>query len=307
MQRDALEIQKSWSAGWSELKSLVLNGLTSEHSKRAYSKALDDFQKWCCENQSSGFNKATVQKYKAGLEARGLAPSSINVQLSAIRRLAIESGDNGLIDLQTSGAISRIKGAKSHGARTGNWLTQAQAEEMLQFQDTETLAGKRNRAILATLIGCGLRREELASLRVDHIQQRDARWVIVDLIGKGQRVRTVPMPAWTKAAIDDWTRSAAIVEGPVFRAVTRSNRISEKGLTTQGIFDVVKRYGRILKIDIAPHDLRRSFAKLAHKGHAAIEQIQMSLGHSSIQTTERYLGVDQDLSDAPCDRLGIRV
>ena len=58
---------------------------------------------------------------------------------------------------------------------------------------------------------------------------------------------------------------------------------------------------------LAPHDVRRTFAKLAHKGRAALEQIQLSLGHASIVTTERYLGVRQDLHDAPCDRLGIRL
>lgn len=57
---------------------------------------------------------------------------------------------------------------------------------------------------------------------------------------------------------------------------------------------------------IAPHDLRRTFAKLAHKGHAPLEQIQISLGHASIQTTEKYIGLEQNLADAPCDQLGIR-
>jgi len=77
-------------------------------------------------------------------------------------------------------------------------------------------------------------------------------------------------------------------------------------MTAQAVFAIVVGYGKQLDLKIAPHDLRRTFAKLAHKGHAAIEQIQISLGHSSIQTTERYLGIEQDLSDAPCDRLGIR-
>jgi integrase len=72
--------------------------------------------------------------------------------------------------------------------------------------------------------------------------------------------------------------------------------------------DAVIRYGAEIGSDrLAPHDLRRTFAKLAHTGHAALEQIQLSLGHASIQTTERYLGVSQDLVDAPCDRLGIRL
>lgn len=74
------------------------------------------------------------------------------------------------------------------------------------------------------------------------------------------------------------------------------------------LMEAVAMYGKKIGVPkLAPHDLRRTFAKLAHKGRAAMEQIQLSLGHASIVTTERYLGVRQDLQDAPCDRLGIRV
>jgi integrase len=58
---------------------------------------------------------------------------------------------------------------------------------------------------------------------------------------------------------------------------------------------------------VVPHDLRRTFARLAHLGHAHLEQIQLSLGHASAQTTERYLGLEQNLVDAPCDHLGLRL
>jgi integrase len=76
---------------------------------------------------------------------------------------------------------------------------------------------------------------------------------------------------------------------------------------TQAIADVVGAYAVPLGIDVAPHDCRRTFAKLALKGGARLDQIQLSLGHASIRTTERYLGVEQDLTDAPCDRLGLRL
>jgi integrase len=111
---------------------------------------------------------------------------------------------------ELAAAIGRVKGAKRHGTRTGNWLTRAQAEQMLALPDRATHKGKRDRALLCLLIGCGLRREELALLLVEHIQQRDARWVLVDLVGKGKRVCTVPMPAWTEMAIDQWMAAAGI-------------------------------------------------------------------------------------------------
>ena len=79
----------------------------------------------------------------------------------------------------------------------------------------------------------------------------------------------------------------------------------ECGLRRAG-FEAVAGYTRKAGLGrITPHDLRRTFAKLAHPGRAPLEQIQISLGHASIQTTERYLGLKQNLHDAPCDRLGL--
>ena len=137
---------------------------------------------------------------------------------------------------------------------------------------------------------------------------RDARWAIVDLIGKGRRVRTVPMPSWTKHAIDAWMAGSGIGSGLVFRSMDKSGRVIGKSMTARSIFQIVNDAGtRIGVPNLAPHDLRRTFAKLAHKGKAALEQIQLSLGHASVTTTERYLGVRQDLSDAPCDHLGLTI
>jgi len=141
----------------------------------------------------------------------------------------------------------------------------------------------------------------------DHIQQRDSRWVIVDLVGKGNRVRTVPIPSWVKVAIDEWAAAAAIADGLVFRAVHKGGYLNTHGsITPQAVRDIVKEYGAQLDlVELAAHDLRRTFAKLSHKGGAGVDQIQLSLGHASLKTTEKYLGVSQDLTDAPCDHLGL--
>jgi integrase len=92
----------------------------------------------------------------------------------------------------------------------------------LSAPDIETAKGLRNRAILAVLLGCGLRRSEVAALATGHVQQRDGRWCIVDLRGKHGRVRTVPMPTWVMVATDAWTSAAGIAEGYVFRPVNRA-------------------------------------------------------------------------------------
>lgn len=131
--------------------------------------------------------------------------------------------------------------------------------------------------------------------------------MIVDLVGKRSKTRSVPMPAWAKAAIDSYTTAGGIKTGILFRSMRRGGHLQADGMTAQAIFNVVRAYAKEIGVEVRPHDLRRTFAKLAHKGAAPIEQIQLSLGHSSVQTTERYIGVQQDLSSAPCDALGLRL
>jgi site-specific recombinase XerC len=155
----------------------------------------------------------------------GIAPSTIKVRLSAVRKLATEAADNGLLAPELAAGIARVRGAKRLGVRVGNWLTLEQAQALLSAPDASTVKGKRDRAILAVLLGCALRRSEVAALTFEHLQQRDGRSVIVDLIGKGGRVRTVPMPAWTKVAIDDWAQAAGIGSGRVWLSINKGGRI----------------------------------------------------------------------------------
>jgi integrase len=254
-----------------------------------------------------GFNKAIVQEYRAALERRRLAASSINLKLSAIRKLAAEAADNGLIAPELAAGIQRVRGARGAGVRTGLWLTREQAEDLIRKPDVETNKGKRDRALLALLVGCGMRRNELVSVKFQDIQQREGRWVIADLIGKGERIRTVAVPSWAKSAVDEWAAAAGLGSGFVVRPVNKADRVFGERMTAQAVFNIVRGYGIDLRVNIAPHDLRRTFARLAHKGHAPLEQIQLALGHVSILTTERYLGVRQNLADAPCDHLGLNI
>jgi integrase len=198
-----------------------------------------------------------------------------------------------------------VEGVRIEGRRLGNWLSKGQAQALLEAPDTSTVKGLRDRAVLAVLVGCGLRREEAAALQMRHLQQREGRWVIVDLVGKRNKTRSVPMPSWAKAAIDAWCQAAGIVEGPIFLAIRRGGHVQRSAMTAQAIFNLVTEYAGRVGVIAAPHDLRRTFAKLAHKGGAPVDQIQLSLGHSSMQTTERYLGVEQNLPSAPCDALGL--
>ena len=290
------------------LVDLVLDSLPSPHSRRAYGRALSEFFAWYPSNTpGEGFTRATLQSYRSHLQQRSLSAASINLHLAAVRKLAAEAAANGLIDPGTASAIASVSGARSSGTRSGNWLTLDQASRLLAVPDPTTKKGLRDRVLLGLLVGCGLRRGELAGLGFEDVAQREGRWAIVDLLGKHGRVRTVPMPSWAFVALDEWAAAAGISSGPVLRPVSKGGLVGDGPVSSQAVFETVIRYARLAGLGkITPHDLRRTFAKLAHQGSAPLEQIQISLGHASIQTTERYLGLKQNLHDAPCDRLGIR-
>lgn len=136
---------------------LVTDGLGSEHSRRAYENALAGFLAWHAEQGCPPLNKALVQAYKAHLQAQGLAPSTVNLRLCAVHKLATEAADNALLDRALANGIKAVKGVSTAGVRSGNWLTRDQAQALLNAPDTTTLKGLRDRAILAVLVGCGLR------------------------------------------------------------------------------------------------------------------------------------------------------
>ncbi len=294
-------------AEWQRLKTMVLDSVSSPITKRVYNMALDEFMAWFQQEPRPGFTKATVSAWRVSLEVRGLGSSSIIIRMSAIRKLATEAADNGLLAPELAQGIRRVKGAKTIGVRTGNWLSLRQAQALVNAPDPSTLKGLRDRAVLAVLLGCGLRRSEVASLTLAHIQQRDGRWCIVDLVGKHGRVRTTPIPTWVKATIDEWTASAIVRDGRVFRSVGR-NGLLVGDMTERVVWQIVKPYARAIGIPkLAPHDLRRTCAKLCRAAGGELEQIQLLLGHQSIQTTERYLGTKQDLVHAPNDAVRLEI
>jgi integrase len=159
--------------------------------------------------------------------------------------------------------------------------------------------------MLGLLLGCGLRRSEVVGLKLDQLQLREGHWVIVDLVGKGGRLRTVPVPTWCKGLVV-WLRHSGVSEGRVFRRVLKNGARQDAGVTANVVWYVVKRCAKLAGIDHpAPHDLRRSCARLCHLYGGELEQIQFLLGHSSVQTTERYIGCKQNLREAVNDRFEI--
>ncbi len=229
-------------------KNAVLNSLAAASSQESYGHAIDEFIGWYCSEPRLAFNRSVVLRYRFFLEKKNLAPSTLNVRLAAVRRLAFEAADTGLLSPELAAGIGRVKGAKRLGVRIGNWLTVEQSKTLLAESGGDGLRGKRDRAILALLIGCGLRRAELVGLELEDFQVREEHWVIADLIGKGKHIRTVPVPVWTKRAVDDWTDAAKINAGALFRRVGRLGKIWGTGLTPKAIWHIVRIPMKVIRI-----------------------------------------------------------
>jgi site-specific recombinase XerD len=287
-------------------KSAVLNSLPSLNSRRSYEHAISDFIEWYCSEPRLAFNKTVVTRYRIALEQRRYAPSTINLRLAAVRRLAYEASDCGLLSPDLAAGIRRVKGVKRIGVRLGNWLSAEQSKRLIAAPSGQRLQDVRNRAVLAMLVGCGLRRAEIVTVKIEDFELREEHWILADLIGKGGHMRTVPVPTWVKATVDAWIACAELRNGTLFRAIGKTGKVYGGGFTAKVIWSIVRKTAMDCGLGrIAPHDLRRTCARLCHQAGGELEQIQFLLGHVSVQTTERYLGCKQRLRNAVNDRIGL--
>jgi integrase len=243
------------------LRQMVLDSVQSVHSKRNYAKALDYLFVFCA---SRPLSRALLMEYRTTMDH--LSPSTINVRLSAIRKLVGEAQRNGMIGLEEAANLSDVPNVRQKGTRLGNWLTREQAKELLAVPDRSTLKGKRDYVIIALLVGCALRRRELATLNTEDIQLREGRWVIIDLRGKGGRIRTVAVPIWIKQAIEAWITAASIDKGRLLRPLSKSGKIVGDELGDWAIWSIVEQSSKQIGIEhFGAHDLRRTCARLCRK------------------------------------------
>lgn len=280
------------------LVDLVLASVPSPHTRRSYAKGIADLYAFAA---GRPVTLMLLLEWRTAMAAT-LATSTVNLRITAVRKLIAEARRAGNLSADEAMDLLEIDGLPSRGVRTGNWLTVDQLRRLLSVPSGKHLRSRRNYCILAVLAGCAIRLDELARLDIETIQQRDGRWVLADLIGKGGRVRTVAIPGWVKSAIDAWTKAAKITEGRLIRQLT----LKPEGLSAEGIRDIVQKAAQKIGAGkVSPHDLRRTCARLCRENGASIEQIQEMLGHADINTTQRYLGTVQDLRNAPNDNMGL--
>jgi integrase len=266
------------------LRKMVLDSVPSIRSKRNYAKALDDLFAFCA---SRPLSRALLMEYRTTMEQ--LSPSTINVRMSAIRKLVGEARRNGMIGLEEAANLADVPNVRQKGTRLGNWLTREQAKELLAVPDRSKLKGKRDYVIIALLVGCALRRRELATLNTEDIQLREGRWVIIDLRGKGGRIRTVAVPIWVEQGINAWITAAKIEEGRLLRPLSKSGKILGNELGDWAVWSVVEQSSKQIGIEhFGAHDLRRTCANV---WSAALSQVKSEETGWSAQMYSTFGGV----------------
>ncbi|MBB3221600.1 tyrosine-type recombinase/integrase [Pseudoduganella umbonata] len=279
--------------------------LDNPQTRRAYEADLREFMAFtgvAAPAQLRDVTRGHVLAWRRDLERRALAGSTIRRKLAALSSLF-----DSLCEAQAV-VGNPVDGVRRPRATTTEGVTPAlgddQARALLEAGDPSTLAGLRDRAILATLLYHGLRRAELCALRVADLQRRRG----VDNLqvhGKGDKLRYVPLHPEAAAAIAAYLRMAGHGgdrQGALFRPTSNNTRGRTQGITPDGVYRLLRRYLSVLNItddNLGPHALRATAATNALENGADIAQVQAWLGHASIATTRVYDRRQMRRADSP--------
>ena len=290
-----------------DASALVLRGSENPNTRAMYGKALRDFLAWCQAQGAPPLTRTLVEEHRSFLLSRGYSAATVNQRLTAIRKLARQAATEDLLAQQDAAEIFRVHGATKKPIISESSLSIAEAESLLNAPSPETNKGKRDRALLALLLGCGLRRNEIVQAKVEDVLHREGHWVLARVFGPHRRERTVSLPSWAKQALDGWLKASKIRAGAIFRAVNRDGSVLDRALSAPMILATVAAYGKSVGVRVAPRDLRHTCARLCRRSGADLEEIQSLLGHANIQATGRYLGKTHTAAEAANDRLLLRL
>jgi integrase/recombinase XerD len=288
------------------LAAKVVANLANEHTRGMYWKALRDFMEWWQTTGERPLDRSVVHSHIDYLLASGYSEATVNQRLSAIKKTILTAEDSDLLDLATARDILRISGFSKKIGMGGRFLTERQAEALINAPNATSIKGMRDRALLALLVGCALRSGELVSIQVEDIQKQGSDWFLTKVVGSRGEVRTVVIPVWTKKALDAWIEISGIRAGALLRAVDRLGNVAKRSISSYSVLPLVAAYGRSIGIDVKPRDLRRTCAQLCRTEGGELEQIQLLLGHASIETTQHYLGRKRTVASAPNGRLRMK-
>lgn len=288
------ELREAWRAS----RSRLLSTTRTDATRRGYGVALQQFeQHWEATLEDL---RPAAESWISKLCANGAAANTVNLRASVLRQMAADFP-----------ALEGLAGIRSGGAaRLGVWLSKAQLGELLDLPNTATLAGLRDRALVASLSLCGLRREEAVSLTWSQLATVETpsglRHLWKDVHGKGSKRRHVPMSKVAAGIIADWhqvwQRDSGREDGCVFCRIRSGDRpCFDAGITGRAAAKIVNGYAQEAGYKLAPHDLRRTFGKLATRNGATLRAVMQAYGHAHLSTTERYLSTELELDNPATD------
>lgn len=274
----------------------VANTNVASSTKARYIKALDNF----IAHGGSFGNALALRQYAASLNPS--AQRHLKSAITAVCKHYLFVLKNA--DSHNPNAIRRFEGLMeavqvNDGATKPTehiWLSLVEQEKMLLAPDVATLAGQRDALLIRFMLATGLRREEVAAVLFDNLKYVDGH-CILSIVGKGKKARSIPLDGRLCERIEAWRERVG--DGRIFRSVDRHGNLGDS-LDATAVFRVVRKYGRLIgKGDLAPHDMRRTFAENLRRAKIDIVDISNLLGHSSIETTMRYLNIKLNLNIVP--------
>lgn len=280
----------------------VCRALPAENSRKAYSQSLARFFAWHTEQGGGPLNRDLVLRYREALVVDGKQAPTVNQALAAIKKLAKEALYAGLLDPLSERGIADIPTLPVHGHRLKRWLTPEQLAALLRMPDRNLPQGRRDYLLLCLLSLAALRREEAATLCCEDIHRRDMRMVL-EIKGKGGRIRNVVCHKLLEAAVEEWQVFDNVLQGRLLRRFDNGGIC--QSLTADGIRKICDSYAERFEVRFTPHDLRRTAARIMRANGAEYDQIQHVLGHASVTTTERYVRMMPDTAAPATDRITV--
>jgi site-specific recombinase XerD len=273
--------------------------LTNAHTRRAYKNAVKDFMRFAGIERAQEFRSVTrahIIAWRDDLRSRvtrrgeGWSDASIRHRLSALAALFEYLCDRNTVTHNPVKGVARPKSESGEGKTPA--LADHQARKLLDTPTEDSVRGKRDRAILSTLLFHALRREELCKLKVKDFRHTRKGVPHLRVSGKGGKTRYLPLHPGTHALIHEYLVVAGHGEddsGALFRPI-RNNTTGEldKAITPDGIYKVVRAYSAQLGFEIGAHALRATAATNALDHQADIAKVQEWLGHANIATTRIY-------------------
>jgi integrase/recombinase XerD len=283
----------------SVLVEAVIRRGDSFHTRRAYRSDLETFRSWLATEALSwvAITADDLDAYREWLAVR-YARTTVNRRLVVVRSLFAEAHRRHLI---ADDPAARLRGLRGRDERDGGALTLGQARAVLKairadvLLPVRSLLARRDLAVLSLLMRTGLRRSELASLRVASLETKQG-YSVLSILGKGNVIRTVKLPADVREVIDDWMAAATVAglvlrdQDALFVEVRRGGHLpSRRPLSDRSVYTVVERRLQAAGVEaLGPHALRATFVTLALEGGAPLHLVQHAAGHADPRTTERY-------------------